>query len=344
MDRDKKDIAKWLHFERRNYIIRYLRYRRNQISEKIFGHEYWPLPYFEAGHRLLSIDATNRIISEAIEKQEPFWVGRWGGTEMNMVYEFLRHDLIPDYDNRVDATNRLCELSGFFPNDVNLGEKFVRAILESSKNIDLQAMWGRYMADYIYHTYQPQAMLTRLDNIEPWNLYLKGSKDIPWTSKLKRKKVLLVHPFSASIAKQYEMNREKIFNRIYDADDILPEFELHIIKAVQTLAGEHNPRFDTWFDALEWMKDEIKKSDFDVAIIGCGAYGYLLADEVKRMGKVAVHLAGATQLLFGITGKRWETEHIYKEFREKVINEYWVRPDKTETIVNGKRVENACYW
>ena len=55
-------------------------------------------------------------------------------------------------------------------------------------------------------------------------------------------------------------------------------------------------------------------------------------------------MAGATQLLFGITGRRWETDHAYKEFSEKVINEYWVRPDKTETIVNGKRVENACYW
>ncbi|WP_274095727.1 hypothetical protein [Riemerella anatipestifer] len=41
----------------------------------------------------------------------------------------------------------------------------------------------------------------------------------------------------------------------------------------------------TWFDALEDMKNKIDLVDFDVAIIGCGAYGLPLASYIKNKGK-----------------------------------------------------------
>ena len=45
------------------------------------------------------------------------------------------------------------------------------------------------------------------------------------------------------------------------------------------------------------MEDGIAEIDFEVALIGCGAYGLPLAAHVKRLGKKAVHLGGATQNL-----------------------------------------------
>lgn len=168
------------------------------------------------------------------------------------------------------------------------------------------------------------------------------SKIKPWSAALKGKKVLVVHPFENSIRKQYEENRKHIFERIYDAEDILPEFELITLKAVQTLAGENDDRFRTWFDALNWMEEQCGQIDFDVAIIGCGAYGFPLAAAIKRMGKIAIHLGGATQIMFGIIGSRWENE--YLRFYHDVVNEHWVRPQETEKIAHANAVESACYW
>lgn len=164
----------------------------------------------------------------------------------------------------------------------------------------------------------------------------------PWSFALKGKKVLVVHPFEESIRRQYEKNRTHIFERIFDAEDILPEFELLTLKAVQTLAGEHDDRFQTWFEALTWMVAQCRQMDFDVAIVGCGAYGFPLAAEIRKMGKVAIHLGGATQLMFGILGHRWEDE--YAEFCRDVVNEYWVRPQESEKISGANQVEEACYW
>ena len=77
-----------------------------------------------------------------------------------------------------------------------------------------------------------------------------------------------MHPFSETIESQYKNKKKKLFKN----SEVLPEFaSLQTIKAVQSIAG--NPvGFDTWFDALDWMKSEIDKKDFDIALLGCGAY------------------------------------------------------------------------
>jgi len=121
----------------------------------------------------------------------------------------------------------------------------------------------------------------------------------------------------------------------------LPQFDLQVIQAVQTIAGQKS-EFSGWFEALDSMKQKINKRDFDICIIGCGAYGFPLASFVKNMGKQAIHLGGATQLLFGIKGKRWE-QILYYPY-ENLMNEYWVRPATNETPRNSSDIEGACYW
>ena len=110
-------------------------------------------------------------------------------------------------------------------------------------------------------------------------------------------------------------------------------------------------RFKTWFEALDYMYDEVMKKDFDVALIGCGAYGFPMAAHVKRSGKKAVHLGGATQLLFGIKGNRWE-DPMYgvkewglpKGFYTEMFNPYWAKAGKDRRPANADSIEGACYW
>lgn len=338
-----RDKLCWEMFDKYNYMLHYIRYRKSQICEKLTGKGHWAMPRMVAGRWLMSTPKTNEVIGRAILDGKPFWAGRFGGTEMKVIYHTLLYRMHPDKDQREEALKQLCTLSGFFPYDMVLGGKFVDMMLEMCGEIDLLGEWRRYMEDYIYVKYQPNTRLTQLLHLEPWNMYQYPRSNIrPWSSALKGKKVLVVHPFEESIRSQYEKSRTHIFERIFDAEDILPEFELLTLKAVQTLAGEHDNRFQTWFEALAWMTDQCRQMDFDVAIIGCGAYGFPLAAEIKRMGKMAIHLGGATQLMFGILGHRWEDE--YSKFCRDVVNEYWVRPQESEKISGVAQVEGACYW
>ena len=111
------------------------------------------------------------------------------------------------------------------------------------------------------------------------------------------------------------------------------------IKSVQSNANV-KPQYETWFDALDNMQNEILKKDFDIAIIGAGAYGLPLAAFVKGIGKQAIHMGGATQILFGIKGTRWDT---IPEIN-KYYNEFWTRPSEQETPKDYKIVEGGSYW
>lgn len=51
-------------------------------------------------------------------------------------------------------------------------------------------------------------------------------------------------------------------------------------------------------------------------------------------------MAGATQLLFGIRGKRWDDHPILS----RLYNDAWVRPGDGEGIRNKDAVEGGSYW
>ena len=124
----------------------------------------------------------------------------------------------------------------------------------------------------------------------------------------------------------------------------MPEFELKTIRAVQTITGEPS-EFKDWFEALEAMKKQIDEIDFDICLIGAGAYGFPLAAHVKRIGRKSIHMGGSLQLLFGIRGNRWDNEKVVGKVNyQDLFNEHWVRPLEEETPAKKNNVEGGCYW
>ena len=126
---------------------------------------------------------------------------------------------------------------------------------------------------------------------------------------------------------------------LFENPNILPQFNLITLKAVQSIAN-NKPEFEDWFIALDSMKNQIDEIDFDIALIGCGAYGFPLAAHIKRKGKKAVLLGGALQILFGIRGKRWE-QHSQISL---LINEHWSRPLTSEVPNDSKKIDGGSYW
>jgi len=283
-----------------------------------------------ANGKVQTSEEINNCIKDMILSGNPFFAGRFGANELSAVKAFdfelkSKYEIVMEY---------LCRGAGFFPNTEKEGIKFKNLMLDSIPEADVMGIWMLPFEEYYLNSYgDKQLKTTYLLDLEPWS-----SPEKPWSAALKGKKVLVIHPFKETIERQYERREE-----IFPGTDILPEFELKTLKAVQTVAGEKDNRFLTWFDALEWMYQEAMKIDFDVAIIGCGAYGFPLAAKLKQAGKQAIHLAGATQLLFGIKGKRWE-ENTAFAYVQKYFNDAWVYPSDEDKPKEASKVENGCYW
>ena len=130
----------------------------------------------------------------------------------------------------------------------------------------------------------------------------------PWSAALAGKHVLVVHPFADTIRAQYQ-KRGELFTNAPGGVNTLPELaSLTVIPAVPG--------------------------------IGAGAYGLPLAAHARDTGHVAIQMSGATQLLFGIKGRRWDTHPQIS----KLYNPAWVRPAPAEQPANKQAVEGGSYW
>lgn len=285
-------------------------------------------------------DKASEQIYNLLASGKPCMIARYGAFELASVINYLgvknaQHSCLKYISGKSPQwwwNKRLMKFmqsnAGFFPSTEENLMKFGEMMLEDSKQLDILGSW---LPDekVLKKTFNLGYQDVFLRNLEPF-----WSKQ-PWTSYLEGKRVVVVHPFAESIKNQYDNYRDKIFENSM----VLPNFtSLRVIKAVQSLGG--NSEFKDWFEALDYMKGKIDQEDYDVCLIGCGAYGFPLAAHVKRMGKQAIHLGGALQLLFGIRGNRWDNLDEYKS----LVNQYWTRPKGDEIPQAKDKVENGCYW
>lgn len=299
-------------------------------------------PYFKVLKSPQYDEKINNIIKERINDKNPLLIGRHGAVELRLVsnvfaynnrsnvfwdsLQFLSNKKAKFWEIDQNYRLKLCQNAGFFPNQPADIQAFTNLYIEGSSEIDILALSTKH--EHFIPTIRNNIPLTHLKSIEPWWY------DNPWTEALKDKKVLIIYPLKKLIEEQYK-KREYLFEN----KKILPKFDLTVIEAVQTIADSEK-KFSNWFEALDFMKEQMNRIYFDVAIIGAGAYGFPLALHAKELGRKGIHFGGPTQLLFGIKGKRWMEWQRYTN----LMNDNWVFPEMNDRPKGFDKIENGCYW
>lgn len=282
------------------------------------------------GHFVKKQNIANEILKKMILQDKPFMFGRYGSNELLIAgYAIMYQKGIID-EIPLKKIELACAQCGFFPVTQEAILDFAEILIEASKECTMYGTFRMIWEDYFIEKYMPRdVILTHLNMLDFWKY------DEPFICKLKGKKVLVIHPLAKQICKQYK-NRKKIFN----SKEWLPDFELKTIEAIQTIAGNRDDRFSSWKEALEYMQSEVDKITFDIAILGCGAYGMPLAAYIKKSGKQVIYMGGVLQMMFGIRGNRWDKD----PKASALYNEYWVSPSKESVPKNSDIVEQGCYW
>lgn len=212
----------------------------------------------------------NDYVRELLHRGESCMISKFGTIELDAVtaYQIFKETRHP-FSEYIDfikgkipnvgwlddnALNALCSNAGFFPNDISLLPKYYEINVDAMQKIDVL---GSYISKEKYFAKElSSAKKVNLDGYYA-PFYFKN----PWTKELAGKKVLVVHPFAEDISSQYKNSRTKIWKN----QDILPEFELITYKSVQSMLGIKTP-YANWFEALDKMKSDISKIDFDIAL------------------------------------------------------------------------------
>lgn len=287
-------------------------------------------------------DVASKMIYDALLSTKPRMIARFGSTELTCLANYIGVkkekgqylNFITGKSNpwwwEPNIINQMQQWSGFFPPTVEKIEQFCELMINDMPQTDILGSW--LPNEGIFEDELKKTKIINFSFLDPYWVKYR------WTDALKGKRVLVIHPFSKTIEKQY-LKRELLFE-----GNLLPEFKLITIKAVQSIAGEKTS-FSDWFEALEYMQNEIDKVNFDVCLIGAGAYGFPLAAYVKRKGKIGFHYGGKLQLLFGIRGKRWENEKYNDKYNfAQLMNEHWARASEEEKPSRSNVVEDNCYW
>ena len=301
-------------------LKRNLAHRRDDlfaaIDKKRFSHVF---------ANILAAPTASQRLNELIALGKPLAVGRMGRTEARIVGEWRYRN--SRYSRK--SIKQSHEYSGIFPVEAASLAGFSQIYWHGIAGLDVLAFWPtEFQAKIVDELEVRPTLIQRLD-LEPF------FSDNPWSLQLQGKRVLVVHPFKDSILRQYHYSREKLFLD----PNVLPVFDLEVIRAPQCLAGQ-TEGFQSWCDAFCWLKAKVEATKFDIAIIGCGAFGLPLATFCKGIGRIGIHMAGATQLLFGINGKRWLEAPEY----QSLFNEHWLRPSGAELFSGVSLVDSACYW
>lgn len=279
-------------------------------------------------------------IKKLISSGKPFLVSRFGNTELEVLLGMRRRELFSNVPNFLLAAStgdpnfvyrtspRRIQSLGLTPLTGEVRSRFISEYLESMVEIDLLGSWveGENYFDSELHS----AKVARLGQIEPYR------NANPWSASLEGLKVLVVHPFTESIKFQYAHRRMSIFQD----PNVLPVFDLKLLMPPRAHFGEV-PSAEEWFRKLGQLKDDALSIDFELAIIGAGPFGLPLGASLKRAGKQVVHLGGATQLLFGIWGRRWDRDAQMAAMR----NANWKTPYPDETPSRaGVELSAGSYW
>ncbi len=283
-----------------------------------------------ANHKLYTDETGNALIKEAIISNKPFAYCRYSYTEMDIAVRTVTERLLKFPSTKaIKWLDIFCEPgeSGFTG-----ACKYTAVIEEAFGYADILGIWGNiWMGDALLKIQKVKDYLYVTDARSVEAYYY----DSPWTEALEGKKVLVVSPFSKEIRKQYLVR-----DRIWPDKKVLPDFELDTEDSIWFYAGHRDSRFSNWFEAYEFLYESIMKHDFDIAILGCGYFGFPLATRIKRAGRQAIHMGGATQLLFGIKGKRWDNNANINRY----YNEYWIRVDMAIKPKDDKNLDDGCYW
>ena len=154
-----------------------------------------------------------------------------------------------------------------------------------------------------------------------------------WLPLLRGRRVLLVSPFAQLLR---ERATRKTFEAVWRKTG-KPWFEPASVAAVELpygFARTTQERYATALDLYADVRAHVRAHTFDVAVIGAGPLGLLLAADVKRRGGVAISLGGHLQVLFGVSGRRWRER---PEWRRDYLNDAWIelparyRPEPGET-------------
>jgi hypothetical protein len=287
------------------------------------------------------------FIIHKIRSREPFFVGKLGSSELNILLFYTQrrqHPPISKYPS--DMLESIIRNAGLFPATEKTIDRWANHMLtEVLPAGDGFAKWDTFTGNAekaLLSIFAPKSRAFPARSLEP---YYPEDLEQRWTYQLpKDRKVAVISPFVKSIEEQWK-KREAIWgdNPIWGPR---PPAIIPIKAGYSPYLSATTGRWSSeiinggWKAAVDDIVRQVLETGASFAIVGCGGLSLPICYALKQQNISSIHTGGATQILFGIKGRRWSSHEIISSF----FNDAWVSPLPEETPTGAHEVEGACYW
>ena len=278
----------------------------------------------------LNSEQVNCSINNAVRESQPFLVGKIGSNEQLLILWSSQTAIdlpmrlkwrVPFSETLACATN-----AGLKPRNVNSYQEFSNVLINALSDANLLGVFSLPREKSLWEKFAKQALICHHYRFTPF------FSNSPWSQELEDKKIFVVSPF-LDLFQQQIKKRKQIWQKLH----ILPNFEIIGYQFPYLIDDKCSL---SWQDVYQEVVKKMQSTSFDVALFGCGALGFPLAAEAKRLGKVGIHLGGFLQVMFGVAGARHEKHPWFKQY----INNAWIYPPSSHRPSNYQQVEDGCYW
>jgi len=286
-------------------------------------------------------------IRSLVEGRQPFAVGKLGTSECNALLFFMLFRWgawKSSYPQ--DMFEAMVVNAGLFPATEEAIDEWAGVMISYVlPRMDGVAQWnpGQPILEVnLLDLFAPTSKRFPLRSLEP---YYESETSHMWTTAFPaNSRVAVVSPFGVSITKQWDKRTQVWAGRTLwntaNPPTILPVV-CHYTPEISTRHVWRESILEGgWKAAVLQCVDQAVEMGAQYAIVGCGALSLPIAVEMKLRGIGAIHLGGATQILFGIQGKRWMEHPVISTF----MNLHWCKPESSEVPTYAERVEGGCYW
>lgn len=274
-------------------------------------------------------------IRKLIESNEPFFIGRIAGIELQLAYHHLQYTVTSYHIKELEQN------AGIYCESSESRKKYVEELLESYNDCSVIAEWD-ITGKVFQITGKGQQLISertptipKIDALALEPYYF--SEAMSWMPALKGKRILVIHPF-------VETMKEQLTKAVFPGRSWFEDCEFVFVKPPVTFAGNHQNT--DWQQHSNQNKIQIdlaiqSNKKIDITLVAAGGYGMLLSHYLyKKHGISVMYIGGALQLFFGIIGKRWfDNKQVLQ-----MVNDDWTRPSESEKPANHLVVERGCYW
>jgi len=289
-----------------------------------------------------------KLMCTQIQAANGGWsAGKMGTSEFNALMHHLKRkqqDEKPPYPQWM--VREMTQNAGFWnaPNTTidDALDDWAALVIEAIRNIDVVVTWNPQNPSQeleVLNHFSPNSKRVPLRALEPYY-----TPKTLYTKQMTRGKIAVIGPFAKSIEAQWK-RRNLLFSEPLWLDN-------QLLVAINCPYGPymtpHNRNL-TWENdvlngghraAIDYLVKKTVEAGACYAFVGVGALGLPLVDSLKKQGIVAIHTGGATQIMFGVKGKRWLNHDVISKF----FNEHWIGPAADEIPSAAKAVEGGCYW